>query len=146
MKTSLGYYQSAFGEAEMTTQRERESPAKLRRNTLNVFYVFVVAAIAVFSFAVRPNQAGQKALIALGIVAAGGAVWSFFRFLRTADDLQKDINYQATSFAFVGSLLLTLIVGLLQRFGFLSGASLLVPALMIALWSIGLIFSSWRYQ
>ncbi len=94
----------------------------------------------------RPNQSGQKALIALGIVAAGGAIWSFFRFLRAADDLQKDINYRATNFAFVGSLLLTLTVGLLERFGFLSGASLLVPALMIALWSIGLIFSSWRYQ
>ena len=130
----------------MTTEADRESPAKRRRNTLYVFYVFVVAAITVFSFAVRPNQSGQKALIALGIVAAVGAVWSFFRFLRAADDLQKDINYQATSFAFAGSLLLTLVVGLLQRFGFLSCASLLVPALMIALWSIGLIFCSWRYQ
>lgn len=130
----------------MTTQPHRESPAKLRRNALNVFYVFVVAAIAVFSFVVRLNQSGQKALIALGIVAAAGAAWSFFRFLQAADDLQKDINYHATNFAFVGSLLLTLIVGLLQRFGFLSGASLLVPALMIALWNIGLIFPSWRYQ
>ncbi len=130
----------------MTTGPERQSPAKQRRYTLYVFYVFVVGGIAVFSLAVRPNQSGQKALVALGIVAAGGAVWSFFRFLRAADDLQKDINYQATNFAFVGSLLLTLTVGLLQRFGFLSGASLLVPALMIALWSIGLIFSSWRYQ
>ncbi len=130
----------------MTPEPDRESPAKLRRNTLRTFYVFVAAAITVFSFAVRPNQSGQKALIALGIVAVGGAVSSFFRFLQAADDLQKDINYHATNFAFVGSLLLTLTVGLLQRFGFLSGASLLVPALMIALWSIGLIFSSWRYQ
>lgn len=130
----------------MATQRDRQSPAKMRRNTLTLFYVLVVAAIVVFSFAVRPNQSGQKALIALGIVTAGGAVWSFFRFLQAADDLQKDINYRATNFAFVGSLLLTLTVGLLQRFGFLSGASLLVPALMIGLWSIGLIFSSWRYQ
>jgi hypothetical protein len=56
------------------------------------------------------------------------------------------INHEATSFAFVGSLLLTLAVGILERLGFLSGASLLVPALMIALWSIGLILFSWRYQ
>ncbi|MFY9527591.1 MAG: hypothetical protein WAR24_01655 [Candidatus Acidiferrales bacterium] len=130
----------------MTPQSQTESPAKRRRNALRIFYVFVLIAIVTLSFAVRPNQSRQKALIALGIIVAGGAVWSFFRFLRAADDLQKDINYQATSFAFVGSLLLTLIVGLLQRFGFLSGASLLVPALMIGLWSVALIFSSWRYQ
>ena len=59
---------------------------------------------------------------------------------------QRLINHEATSFAFVASLLLTLVVGLLQRFGFLSGAALLIPALMVALWSIGLIFFSWRYQ
>ena len=82
----------------------------------------------------------------LGILLAGGGLWSFLRFLRAADAHQKLINHEATSFAFVASLLLTLVVGLLQRFGFLSGASLLVPALMIAFWSIGLILASWRYQ
>ncbi len=130
----------------MTPQSQAESPTKRRRNALRIFYVFVLIAIVAFSFAMRPNQAAQGALIALGILTVGGAVWSFLRFLRTADDLQKDINYRATNFAFVSSLLLTLVVGLLQRFGFLSGASLLVPALMIGLWSIGLIFASWRYQ
>jgi hypothetical protein len=88
----------------------------------------------------------NKHLFALGIFLAGGGIWSFLRFLKVADTHQKLISYEATSFAFVGSLLLTLAVGILQRFGFLSGASLLVPALMIALWSIGLILFSWRYQ
>jgi uncharacterized membrane protein AbrB (regulator of aidB expression) len=82
----------------------------------------------------------------LGILLAGGGIWSFLRFLRAADAHQKLINHEATSFAFVASLLLTLVVGLLQRFGLLPGASLLVPALMIAFWSIGLILASWRYQ
>ena len=88
----------------------------------------------------------QGAMTAIGILLAGGALWSFLRFLRAADAHQKLINHEATSFAFVASLLLTLVVGLLQRFGFVSSVSLLVPALMIALWSIGLILASWRYQ
>ena len=130
----------------MTASSDAQSSRKQRRTTLRVFYVFVFAAIAAFTLGVRANHSAQEALMVLGILLAGGGIWSFVRFLRAADAHQKLINHEATSFAFVASLLLTLVVGLLQRFGFLSGASLLVPALMIAFWSIGLILSSWRYQ
>jgi len=130
----------------MTSQSDSQSPRKQRRTTLRVFYVFVLVAIVFFSVAVRPNQSAQKELMALGIVVSVGAIWSFLRFLRAADAHQRLINHEATSFAFVASLLLTLVVGLVQRFGFLSGTSLLIPALMIAFWSIGLILFSGRYQ
>lgn len=129
----------------MTAQPDVRSPSKRRRTTLRVFYVFVLASIAALTLGVRASHS-LEALIVLGILLAGGGLWSFLRFLRAADAHQKFINHEATSFAFVASLLLTLVVGLLQRFGFLSGASLLVPALMIAFWSIGLILASWRYQ
>jgi len=130
----------------MTTLSEPQSSKRQRKNTLRLFYVALFVAIGTFTLAVRASPAPQEALIALGIVLTGGGVWSFVRFLRVADTHQRLINHEATSFAFVASLLLTFVVGLLQRFGFLSGASLLIPALMIALWSIGLIFFSWRYQ
>ncbi len=130
----------------MTTPSKPQSPKQQRKNTLGVFYVLVFLAIGTFTFAVRASHAAQEALIALGIVLTGGGIWSFLRFLRVADTHQRLVNHEATSFAFVASLLLTLVVGLLQRFGFLSGASLLIPALMVALWSIGLILFSWRYQ
>jgi hypothetical protein len=130
----------------MTPESDRHSPKRQRRNTLRAFYVFVLVAIVFFSVAVRPNQSGQRELAALGIVASVTAIWSFIRFLRAADAHQRLINHEATSFAFVASLLLTLVVGLVQRFGFLSGTSLLIPALMIAFWSIGLILFSGRYQ
>lgn len=130
----------------MTNPPESQTPRLRRKNTLGVFYIFVVVAITTFTLAVRASQAAQEALIALGIVLAGGGIWSFVRFLKAADTHQRHINHEAMSFAFVGSLLLTLVVGLLQHFGFLSGASLIIPALMIALWSIGLILFSWRYQ
>jgi hypothetical protein len=122
-------------------------PLKLqRKNTLRIFYLFLLLAAGAFTAAVNASQAAQEALFALGIVLAGGGIWSFLRFLKVADTHQKLINHEATSFAFVGSLLLTLTIGILQRFGFLSGATLVVPVLMIALWSIGLILFSWRYQ
>jgi hypothetical protein len=130
----------------MAAPSEPLSPKSRRKNTLRLFYVFVFLATGTFTFANRGNHAAQEPLIALGIVMAGGGIWSFLRFLKAADTHQRLINHEATSFAFVASLLLTLVVGLLERFGFLSGASLLIPALMIALWSVGLILFSWRYQ
>ncbi|HKV78502.1 MAG TPA: hypothetical protein VJP02_10195 [Candidatus Sulfotelmatobacter sp.] len=130
----------------MTFQSELQSLRKRRRSRLRLFYIFVFAAIAVFTVAARASQSRQGALTAFGVVLAIGGIWSFVRFLRAADAHQKLINHQAMSFAFVASLFLTLVVGLLERSGLLSGASLLVPALMIAFWSIGLILASWRYQ
>jgi len=130
----------------MSTLPGPQNPKRQRKSTLRIFYVFVFLAAGTFTVAVKSSQAVQEALFTLGIVPAGGGVWSFLRFLKVADTHQRLINHEATSFAFVGSLLLTLAVGILQRFGFLSGATLLVPVLMIALWSIGLFLSSWRYQ
>ena len=126
----------------MSTRPESQYSKKRRKNTLSMFYVFVLLATGTFIMAVKARQPAQVALFALGIVLAGGGIWSFLRFLKVADTHQKLISLEATSFAFVASLLLTLAVGILQRFGFLSGASLLVPTLMIALWSIGLILFS----
>jgi len=130
----------------MSTLPGPQHPKKRRKSTLRLFYFFVFLATGTFFTAVKASQPSQIALFVLGIVLAGGGIWSFLRFLKVADTHQRLINHEATSFAFVGSLLLTLAVGILQRFGFLSGASILVPALMIALWSIGLILFSWRYQ
>lgn len=130
----------------MALQSGHSSSRKQRRRTLGVFYIFVLVPIVLFSIAARRNEGAEKELMALEIVVSVGAIWSFIRFLRTADAHQKLINHQAMNFAFVASLLLTLIVGLLQRFGIFPRASLLIPALMIAFWSIGLILFSWRYQ
>jgi hypothetical protein len=130
----------------MRIQSDIMSPKTRRRNTLRLFYVFVVTGILIFTLAASAHRATQRVLMAIGVVAAAASIWSFVRFLRAADTHQKLINHDATSFAFVASLVLTLIFGLLQQFGLLLRASLLLPALMIALWSIGLILFSWRYQ
>jgi hypothetical protein len=130
----------------MRIQSDIMSPKTLRRNTLRRFYVFVVAGILIFTLAASAHRATQRVLMAIGVVVAAASIWSFVRFLRAADTHQKLINRDATSFAFVASLVLTLIFGLLQQFGLFLRASLLLPALMIALWSIGLILFSWRYQ
>jgi hypothetical protein len=130
----------------MSTLPGSQPSKRQRKSTLRIFYLFVVLTTGTFTAAVKVSQVAQEALFTLGIVLAGGGIWSFLRFLKVADTHQKLINHEATNFAFVASLLLTLAIGLLQRFGFLSGATLFVPVFMIALWSVGLILFSWRYQ
>ena len=130
----------------MSTLRGTQLAKIRRKNALRIFYVFALVAMGTFIMAVKVRPPTQITLFVLGLVLAGGGIWSFLRFLKVADTHQRLINHEATSFAFVGSLLLTLAVGILQRFGFISGASLLLPVLMIALWSVGLILFSWRYQ
>ena len=108
--------------AHSRTNSNPKEDFRQRKNALCVFYVFVFLAIGTFTVAVRTSQAAQEAVFALGFVLAAGGIWSFLRFLKVADTHQRLINHEATSFAFVGSLPLTLAVGILQRFGFLSGA------------------------
>lgn len=129
----------------MAASLDVQSIGKRRRTALRVFYGFIVAAIAAFTLGARASNS-RGVLTALGILLASGALWSFLGFLRAADAHQKLINHEATSFAFVASVLLTFAIGLFRRFGLFPDAFLLVPALMIAFWSIGLILASWRYQ
>jgi hypothetical protein len=77
---------------------------------------------------------------------AGAAICFLLQFLRSNDERERQINYRALTFAFTGTLVFSLAVGFLQSFGFHSVSWLGIPALMVILWSIGLILYSWRYQ
>jgi hypothetical protein len=68
------------------------------------------------------------------------------RFLRANDEREQQINYRALMFAFIGTLVFSSAIGFLQSFGFHPLSWLGIPALMIILWSIGLILYSWRYR
>ena len=116
-----------------------------RRNALLVFY------LAAFLSACAVGLAGKipsfsTLLFALAIGSAGVAVVFLLRFLRANDEREQQINYQALTFAFTGTLIFSLAIGFLQSFGVHSVSWLGIPALMIILWSIGLILYSWRYR
>src|SRR5260370_37689821 len=109
----------------MPTLAGPQHSKKRRGNTLRMFYVFVFLATGTFTVAVKASQPPQLALFVLGIVLAGGGIWRFLRFLNVADTHQRLINHGATSFAFVGCLLRSSAVGILQRFVILSRAFIL---------------------
>ena len=118
---------------------------KRRRNALLFFYIpSFLSACAVGLVGKIPSF--RALLLALAVGSAGVAVVFLLRFLRANDERERQINYRALTFAFTGTLIFSLTIGFLQSFGFHSVSWLGIPALMIVLWSIGLIFHSWRYR
>ena len=116
-----------------------------RRNSLLSFYsAALTSAVAIGLSNGVPTL--QTILLVLGTVAAAVAVWFLSRFLHSNDERERQINYRALTFAFCGTLIFSLVVGLFQSTGFHSISWLGIPILMLTLWSIGLILYSWRYR
>jgi len=123
----------------------RDELAGRRRTTLLLFYLAALfSVIAVSLVAQIPSL--RTFLFILAVAGAGTTILLLLRFLRANDEHERQINYSALTFAFVGTLAFCVAVGFLQSFGFHPVSWLGIPPLMIILWSIGLILYSWRYR
>ena|SRR5215472_4182972 len=123
----------------------QDSLASRRKTALVVFYIAALFSACTISL-VGKIPSFRAILLALAIASAAVAVLFLIRFLRGNDEREQQINYRALTFAFTGTLIFSLIVGLLQSSGLHPVSWLGIPALMIVLWSIGLILHSWRYR
>ena len=129
----------------MSHQPFRDELAKRRRTRLLLFYLAALLSVTAISF-VAKIPSSRTLLFALGVTSASAAIFFLLRFLRTNDEREQQTNYRALTFAFTGTLVFSAAIGFLQRFGFHPVSWLGIPALMIILWSIGLILYSWRYR
>jgi heme/copper-type cytochrome/quinol oxidase subunit 4 len=111
------------------------------RNVLLLFYSLAFLSAIVFSAA---SYARASYLLILALAVALAAVFFLVVFLRSRDEREHQINYRALTFAFVGTIVFSLVVGMAQQLGFHSVSWLGLPAVMIVLWSFGLILNSWR--
>jgi len=125
-----------------------QSPKNLTRRRRSGLWLFYTAAIvsAIAISVVGKVTSFRAPVLALAVAAAGIAVLFLLRFLRSNDEREKQINYRALTFAFVGTLVFSLAIGFSQSLGFHSVSWLGIPALMVILWSVGLILYSWRYR
>jgi hypothetical protein len=123
----------------------RDELASRRRTALVLSYL--PAFISIIAIGLEGKIPSFRApLRALAIVGAGTAILFLARFLRSNDEHERQINYRALTFAFIGTLVFSAAIGFLQIFGFHPVSWLGIPALMITLWSMGLILYSWRYR
>jgi hypothetical protein len=129
----------------LSHQSFRDELAVRRRTALVLFYV--PALLSVIAIGLEGRILPLRApLLVLAIVGAGTSILFLSRFLRSNDEHERQINYRALTFAFIGTLVFSAAIGFLQSFGFHSVSWLGIPALMVTLWSIGLILYSWRYR
>jgi heme/copper-type cytochrome/quinol oxidase subunit 4 len=116
------------------------------RKVLWLFYFPAFLSALIFGAASYASVPYQTSLLVLALVTALAAAFFLVLFLRSRDERERQINYRALTFAFVGTFVFSLVVGLAQRLGFHSLSWLGIPVLMITLWSAGLILNSWRDQ
>jgi uncharacterized membrane-anchored protein len=129
----------------MPLESFRDELADRRRSALYLFYASaLVSCIAITLTAKVPSL--RLILLALAVAGAGTALLFLLRFLRSNDEPERQVNYQALMFAFAGTFAFSVAIGLFQSFGFHSLSRLGIPPLMIVLWSVGLILYSWRYR
>ncbi len=129
----------------MSLESSRDGLAERRRAALFLFYASALVSAAAFSV-VGKVPSLRTFLLALAIAGAAAAIAFLLRFLRSNDEREQQVNYRALSFAFAGTLVFSAAIGFFQSFGFHPLSWLGIPPLMIVLWSIGLILSSWRYR
>ena len=123
----------------------RDELSPRRRVWLLGFYLAATLSAAAFSI-VDWVRSYRTTLFCFAFLGAAAAIWFLLRFLRSNDERERQINYRALTFAFIGTLVFSLAIGFLQSFGFHSVSWLGIPAVMVILWSFGLILYAWRYQ
>jgi len=116
------------------------------RNALSLFYSSAFLSAILFGAAPYASDSYNRPLLVLALVTALFAGFFLVLFLRSRDERERQINYRALTFAFVGTLVFSLVVGMAQQLGLHPVPWLGLPAVMVVLWSFGLILYSWRDQ
>ena len=97
----------------MPQQPFRDELADRRRTTLFLIYLAALFSVIAVSLAAKIPSL-RTFLFGLAVAGAGTAILFLLRFLRANDELERQINYRALTFAFVGTLAFCLFVGFLQ--------------------------------
>ena len=88
----------------MPQQPFRDNLANRRRTTLLLFYFAALLSVIAISLVGRILSL-RTPLLALAVAGAGAAILFLWRFLRSNDGREQQINYRALMFAFVETLL-----------------------------------------
>jgi hypothetical protein len=121
----------------------------LRRDYWPVFMAGALAFAAFFRFDKGPIASGtvlEKPLVLLPILPAALATWAFLSMIREADELERRINYQALSFAFVVTFAACLGYALLEDLGLPRVSSFWWWLVLAVSWGVGLAIYSRKYR
>jgi len=82
----------------------------------------------------------------LPVIPSAFAVWATIRFFRGLDELQRRIQFEAMAFSFLGTCLISLNWGVLEKAGLPHADVIWVALLLMGLYVIGIGIACRRYQ
>lgn len=108
-----------------------------------------VAFLCFFRFDKAPLAAGtvlEKPLVLLPLVPAALTIWAFVKMVRSTDELQRRILYQALSVGFVVTFAATLAYSVLEDLGLPHVSAVWWWGTLVLSWIAGLAITSRRYR
>ncbi|HZI66185.1 MAG TPA: hypothetical protein VFF17_06440 [Thermoanaerobaculia bacterium] len=120
-----------------------------RKDYWAAFFAGALAFASFFRFDAAPLAAGtplEKPLILLPLLPAGIAIAAFLAMVRSADELQQRILYQALAFGFVVTFVATLVFAVLEDLGFPHVSAVWWWITLVVSWGVGLAASARRYR
>ncbi len=124
-----------------------EYPAHIVRRILIsglLFMIILLAAIWMLN-----NEVGQEYQLLIALAPSISGVLfalSIGSAIAQLDELQRRIQLEAIGIAFGGSIVISLSYALLVAAGFPQVSWMFVPLMMIMLWSVGKLWTMWKYR
>ncbi|MEO8348868.1 MAG: hypothetical protein ABI610_08150 [Acidobacteriota bacterium] len=120
-----------------------------RKDYWAAFFAGSLAFLSFFRFDSAPLAAGtalEKPLLLLPLLPAGIAIASFLAMVRSADELQTRILYQALAIGFVVTFIATLVYAVLEDLGLPHVSAVYWWIALVLSWGVGLAVSARRYR
>jgi hypothetical protein len=103
-------------------------------------------AVSVFLLRHGVSAAWRVPVSVMPVAALGLAAWAIIRHLNRCDEMQRRMQFDAISAAFLGTALISMSYGFLENAGFPRLSMFAVWPVMAALWAAGSIVSMVRYR
>lgn len=106
------------------------------------------AMVAVSVWLLKGHERSPQGYLvaALPLIPSAFAVWATIRFFRGLDELQRRIQFEAMAFSFLGTCLVSLNWGVLEKAGLPHADVLMVALLLMGLYVVGILIACRRYQ
>ena len=106
----------------------------------------ILLPLSIMLIEAHPTAPWRGAVALLPVIPVALAFWAILRAVARMDELQRRIQFEALVVAVGGTIILTFGYGTLQNAGFPPLNLMFVTPLLVALWGLGLAWSSRRYQ
>jgi hypothetical protein len=103
--------------------------------SMAAYTVVLIAAIRGLD-ALGPGSGWRYPVALLPVLPAAGALVAFIRYLRTMDELQRRIQFEAFGAAFAATILITFTYGFLEIAGLPTISAIWIGPGMIAAWGV----------